>query len=765
MQAYMIPVMLLVAATALALTVYHMFLARRLRFTTAKMISLSQELRDEKERHNADAQILGEQRAWAQEVFESSPSMLFVFELDDDGMPQLFVDVNRQACELLKFSKERLLRMSLQDIEPAEIAAPETTFARLHSNENTVEEMSSLSATELLEKVRTLDLRRRMQSTLKDGYYTYASVFARRLGSTFPVSIEAHRIMREGRPAVMLSAIDISLQLQAERNRADSDRRARDYFSKSAIGVAIYDADRTLKNANAVCLRMFGVPDIRVFETVDLFEADFVPQKARESLRLGQTVRYEAEIDFEKARHEGWFVNTKKGKGHFEILMNNMGMDREFNPKGYYVQVMDLTELKNIERALADNERQLAQAQKMEAIGTLAGGIAHDFNNILTPILGYSEMALDDLESGTPTHNYLREIVNASLRAKELASQILTFSRQSEPEGRPLHLVPIVKEVAKLQKGALPHSIKVGVAISAQHDVVMGQASQIHQVLMNLCTNAAHAMRESGGELSIEVSNVMVGERRDGKQSTLSPGHHLLLAISDTGCGMDADTRDRIFEPFFTTKGKGEGTGMGLAVVHGIVKSLKGSITVESAPGKGTTFFIYIPVQALDSALEDQVSDSLPTGKESVLFVDDENEIVRMNWILLKSLGYRPVLSTSAEDALRMFEREPHAFDLLITDQMMPGLSGTDLAARIHEIRPEIPVILCTGFSEGITEENIAAYGIAELIHKPIGRRNLAQTIRRVLDEHEAARAAERKKAPLASVKMADSVPGPDAEV
>jgi signal transduction histidine kinase/FixJ family two-component response regulator len=737
MESFLISLSLFLAASSTALLAYHRIIARRFSQAASRLASLTSRFKEENAvRRKLEKQLASEMQ-WSSELFLKAPGILLVFSVAEDGLPQCFLAVNDAACETLNFTRRRLMRMSLMDIEPAEVSTPETTFARVSSKENSIAEYSELSAAELLEKVRTMDMRRHMRAAIDDGDVSYTAAYKRRGGATIPVKARARLIERNGINVILLSAVDISSQLKAERSRVESDRRAREYFSKSAIGVAVYNGNQALQNVNLILLRMLGIPDTRMFDRVDFFRGGFVPKRASEALALGQTVRYEATIDFKAVAKKGWFPTNKSDRGHFEILMNHLGTDKEFRPKGYYVQVIDLTELKNIEVQLEENERQMAQSQKMEAIGTLAGGIAHDFNNILTPILGYSELVLDSMEKEDLSFGFMKEIVNASLRAKELASQILTFSRQAEPEGRPVHLIPIIKEVSKLQQGALPASIKVALNIVADLDVITAQPSQIHQVLMNLCTNAGHAMRDQGGALTIDVSNTQM--RDTSAHSNRLPSRTAIrIKVSDTGSGIDSDTLDRIFEPFFTTKERGEGTGMGLAVVHGIIKGLKGSINVSSTPEQGTTFIVDIPLQTADVDEESvKIEGTLQTGTESVLFVDDEVGIVNMNKVLLRSLGYRPTLTAKSPEAFALFEKNPESFDIIITDQMMPNMNGLELTAKIKAIRPDVPVILCTGYTEGISDDEAREMGVSEVLHKPIGRRQMAQAIRRALGEAE----------------------------
>jgi PAS domain S-box-containing protein len=380
-------------------------------------------------------------------------------------------------------------------------------------------------------------------------------------------------------------------------------------------------------------------------------------------------------------------------------------------------------------------ERQLRQAQKMEAIGTLAGGIAHDFNNILAAIVGFTEIAMSKVPQESPVQHDLEQVLNAGSRATDLVRQILTFSRQTEQELRPVQITHTVKEALKLLRSSLPTTIDIRqeIALPPEGGVVLADPTQIHQVLMNLCTNAAHAMRARGGILSVGLSEVEADSSFVSSHPGLRVGPYVCLAVSDTGHGMDAAVMKRIFEPYFTTKGTGEGTGPGLAVVQGMVRGCGGAVTVYSEPGQGTTFRVYLPRIERETAPEPPRVEALPTGDERILFVDDEKAIVDLGGRMLKSLGYDVVAKTSSLEALGTFRAQPDAFDLVITDMTMPAPTGMDLAKELMAIRPDIPIILCTGFSDLINATQAKEAGIREFVMKPFAARNFANTIRNVL--------------------------------
>jgi len=393
----------------------------------------------------------------------------------------------------------------------------------------------------------------------------------------------------------------------------------------------------------------------------------------------------------------------------------------------------DIAERKQAEQEKKNLETRLAQAHKMEAIGTLAGGIAHDFNNILAAALGYTEMALGEATDGSMLQANLQEVLNAGNRAKDLVRQILAFSRQADQELAPVQVKHVVKEAVRLLRASLPSTIEIRQDIQSD-SAILADPTQIHQVVMNLCTNADHAMRDTGGTLEISLTDIAVDSTLEARKLDLIPGDFLCLKISDTGHGIPEDVKSRIFEPFFTTKRRDKGTGMGLSVVHGIIKSHGGAVTVQSQPGKGSTFEVFLP--KIDNRVTTEIDDTapLPIGAERILFVDDEKALVELGHNMLERLGYSVECRTSSIEALELFSARPHNFDLVMTDMTMPNLTGEKLALAMMKIRPDIPVILCTGFSEQITEEKARKMGIRKFILKPIVMKMLAQAVREVLD-------------------------------
>jgi len=424
--------------------------------------------------------------------------------------------------------------------------------------------------------------------------------------------------------------------------------------------------------------------------------------------------------------------------GSYRWFEDNAILIRDGNgePKEIAGIWLDITESKLAEEERLRLAEQLQQAQKMESIGTLAGGIAHDFNNILTAIIGYAELVKQRLTRDSEIWIYQQQVIRAGMRARDLVQQILAFSRQAPQEYKPLKIHVFVKEALKLLRSTIPTTIEITQSINPDCGTVMADPTQIHQIVMNLCTNAYQAMRETGGVLAIGLHEVEV---RDGDYLAglrLAPGRYVMLDVSDTGPGIRPEIKNRIFEPYFTTKDKGEGTGMGLAVVHGIVQSHHGHISVYSEPGKGTTFHVYLPCVAVEPNMaEIEVEGAVPRGHERILMVDDEEEIIAVSRQILEELGYTVTAVTDSIEAWHIFQRHPQGYDLVITDMTMPGMTGAELAMKILGLRSGMPIMLCTGFSEQISEEKAKSLGIKAYITKPVLRNDFAMVIRRTLDE------------------------------
>jgi PAS domain S-box-containing protein len=525
--------------------------------------------------------------------------------------------------------------------------------------------------------------------------------------------------------------VDISERKRAEEALRASEQRYRTLLENLPQKIFHKDRDSVYVSCNETYASDLRIKPEEIKGKTDY---DFFPQELAEKYRmddqrivtLGNTEEFE----------EKYFQN---GQEMWIQTVKTPVKDGDGSITGVLGMFWDITEKKKAEEENNRLQAQLQQAQKMEAIGTLAGGIAHDFNNILAAIMGYTELVMEDVPEGSTAKSNLKEIFKAGIRARDLVGQILAFSRQSEHEQKPLQPTSIIKEALKLLRASLPTTIEIRQNIGGQSNTILADPTQIHRVLMNLCTNAAHAIQEKGGlgVLGVTLDDVDVDADAAAQHPDLKPGPYARLTVSDTGCGMDHTVLERAFDPFFTTKTVGKGTGMGLSVVHGIVKEHGGAILADSKPGKATTFQVFLPKIETQEAQHEAIG-PLHTGNERILFVDDEKAVVAVGKKSLERLGYEVVAKTSSIEALEAFRAQPDKFDLVITDLTMPNMTGIELQKELVAIRQDIPVILCTGFGQTVSEENAKAMGIKQLIMKPFLKIEIAKTIRRVLDNPSA---------------------------
>ena len=511
---------------------------------------------------------------------------------------------------------------------------------------------------------------------------------------------------------------EISERKQAEKTLIESEEKYRQLFENESDAVMIFDAEtHRFEDANRAVLDLYGYSKK---EFLSLNVEDISAEKSKTKIALQKIKDNVPGSKLVPSR-----LHKKKDGTIFPVEIAT-GIYNSNGHKKMIGAVRDISERKRL-------ETRLQQANKLEAIGTLAGGIAHDFNNILAAVIGFTELALNNAEKETSLHANLQQVMTAGKRAKDLVQQILTFSRQSDHDLKPVQVKFITKEALKLLRASLPATVEIRQNIQS-NSVVMADPTQIHQVLMNLYTNAGHAMQENGGTLDVILTDVELDLDFTVKHPGLNPGPYLKLTVSDTGNGISPDERDRIFDPFFTTKKEGEGTGMGLSVVHGIVKDYGGTIMVYSEPQKGSIFNVFLPVIERAIEPETRIVKPVPSGTERILFIDDEQPLTDMGKQMLESLGYDVAARTSSLEALELFKNKPDSFDLVITDLTMPNMTGDELAQKLMAIRPDIPVILCTGFSARMDEKKARAMGIREFVYKPLLRRDMAEIIRKVLD-------------------------------
>jgi signal transduction histidine kinase/ActR/RegA family two-component response regulator len=513
---------------------------------------------------------------------------------------------------------------------------------------------------------------------------------------------------------------ELAKRVRAEKAQRSSEKRFRSLFESSTEGNAIhelvYDAlgspvDYKISDVNPAYTKHTGVQRQGV---VGQYASQFYGTGEAPFLK-----RYaDTAINGTPHQFETYFAPLKK---HFRITVFSPA------PGQFATEFEDITESKKM-------ESRLLQAHKMQAIGTLAGGVAHDFNNILAAIIGHTELCKMKVEPDSDLNRNLDRIFEASQRARDLVNQILTFSRQKDQEKKPIEIKYCVREAMKLLQATIPSNIDIQVNGKTASGIVIADQTQIHQIIMNLCTNAAHAMQEKGGVLEIALNKIEVDANSAGMVPQLEPGAYMALTVSDTGEGIAPETLQRIFEPYFTTKEQGEGTGLGLSMVHGIVENLGGVIKVYSEPGSGTTVNIYLPCADTRGGSITATEAAVPGGDERILLVDDEAMILEMTRELLTQMGYRVTARTSSVEAFNAFQADPDRFDLVVTDQTMPNLTGKALAAKILGLRAGFPIILCTGFSTSINAEKALALGIRAFIKKPILRNELAAAVRQALD-------------------------------
>ncbi len=542
--------------------------------------------------------------------------------------------------------------------------------------------------------------------------------------------------VREGEVVFNGIVQDITERKQAEEAIRKSEQEKSLILNNASEIIAFHNKDRRLIWANRAYLdgitRIIGLP-----VTID----DLKGKKCHEAWGLtGDCTNCPVLLAIETGKPQEGEL-TPENQEHWPATQGSWMVraapvrDSSGAVVGVIEIANDITERKQAEKERERLQTQLTQAQKMESIGTLAGGIAHDFNNALTPIMVQTELAKLTIPADNPVQEGLDEIIKAGHRAKDLVKQILTYSRQSQQQRVSIDLTPMIKESLKLLRSSIPTTIEIRQDIETDPCTVLADPTQMEQIVMNLCTNASQAMQEMGSVLEVSLKPVELDEDEAKSYPNIRAGSYVMLTVSDTGIGIEAELMEKIFDPFFTTKPVNEGTGMGLSVVHGIVLSHQGDITVRSEPGKGATFTVLLPRLEQETETESETIDgSLPTGNERVMFVDDEDPMVKAGEQMLKQLGYQVEVKTSAVEALAAFLEQPDRYDLVMTDMSMPNMTGDNLAKAMMNVRPDIPVIICTGFSHQIDEEKALAMGIRAFVMKPFAMKGIAETVRKVLD-------------------------------
>ncbi len=604
--------------------------------------------------------------------------------LDQEGY---ILYANSSACKFLGYSQEELLIMSVFDIDP------------------------------FMDRVRWPKV---WETLCSDGSAVFESRHLRKDGTIFPVEVTVTLIEFNDNRYSMAFFSDIT-----ERKRVfESSRITQFIFDKAPLGIFLIRDGGDITNVNDHACQYLGYTReelcrMNVFD----FDRGHSPQEIDQ---IWQRQKHNPDIDT--------FETVHRRKDGTDIPVEITGIRLMFDNIPYSVSfVKDISERKEAEKKRNKMEAQMNQAQKMESLGTLAGGIAHDFNNILGAILGYAELSQLDCPADSKLRNNVNQIIKAGHRAKELVQQILLFSRQDRSEKKLMDVSRVIEDALKLIKVSLPPNIEILANISGNLFPVFTNEIQIHQIVMNLCTNAYYAMKSAGGTLNVDLTSVTIQEPDVKSFPEMNPGQYIKLTVADKGCGIPKEMVERIFDPYFTTKPTGEGTGLGLSTIHGIIKDHGGNIKVYSEVGIGTTFNVFLPTADAAVGTTFAGTEQLPTGNGRILFVDDEKSLLEIGHDLLERLGYQVETRASSIDAFEAFRSDPNKYDLIISDMIMPEMTGDQMARQIRVIRSDIPIILCSGFSERINTHTIEALGISAVLMKPLIYADLAYTIHRVL--------------------------------
>lgn len=645
----------------------------------------------------SDLNILDDRQRF-RELAELLPQI--IYETDLQGMLSF---VNKQGLEAFEYTKEEIERgfSLLKIIAPEDLERAKDNISRTLSGQKT--ERSEYSV-------------------------------IRKSGSKFKIQGYSSVILKNNKPVGLRGiAIDISELKKTEELLKESEIRYRNLFEKSKDAILIIENEKFV-DCNQATVDMLGYA--KKEDILQSHPSELSPERQPDGRNSMEKADEMMRIAIEKGSNRfEW--DHKKANG--EIFPVEVLLTPIINDKGsriIHTVWRDITNRKIAAEEKAKLESQLRHSQKMETIGTLAGGIAHDFNNLLSPILGYADMVLEEIPKNDPLYKKIFAIFTAGKRAKELVQQILLFSRQLEQEHKPLELQLVIKETLKLLRPTLPSTIRIKYDIDPKCKKVNADISQLHQVIMNLCTNAFHAMEDTGGILTIGLKQIRPTTKQLKVHKQLKDIDYALLSVSDTGSGMNPKIMERIFEPFFTTKNIAKGTGLGLSVVHGIVFSHHGEIIVDSKEKKGTTFSVYLPIIDKKTIKEMEKEKEIKTmGHENLLLVDDEDMIVEMFELMLAREGYNVTSCTSSSQALKIFRESPKKFDLVISDFTMPEMTGLELAEKILSLRPNIPFILNSGYAEDLTPDIQKKFNIKKVLTKPVLSNELTSSIRKILDE------------------------------
>lgn len=659
----------------------------------------NQRLRQEIQEHEKAEEALRASERRYRTLFDSADDAIFILE---NGK---IVDCNEATLRLFGGSREDILGKSPEDLSPPRQPGGEDT------------------------QKRAMETYRLVYNGENPERFEWVHC---KLDSTpFFAEVGLNRLDLGGGKHLQAIVRDITEKKEAERALSESEFRFRTFYNSNPEGVVLLDFEGHILDVNKALVAMSGYA---ASEIVNRHFTEFVPETYHPA--TGRAIRLIEQGITQKDPSE--IALIRKDGLPFPVSIKGWRItDEESRPVALGVFVRDLTKEKHLVEEKAALEKQLLQSQKVEAIGTLAGGIAHDFNNILGGIIGYAELALLDepSDAGARTREYLGRVLDAGRRAKDLVQQILRFSRPNEAAMTTITVTPLIKESVKLLRSILPKTIQIEQRLDVEIDTISGDPTQIHQVIMNLCTNAYHAMRVDGGVLTLSLKNVSLPAPREGMSMKVPPGEYLQLGIADTGCGIAPQLAGKVFDPYFTTKEGSEGSGLGLSVTLGIVKGHNGLIEMESALGKGTRFDIYFPVARSKPREEKSPAAALPVGhQETVLVVDDELFFLDVVRETLEHLGYRVRAYSSSLKALEVFKEDPKGFDLMVTDQTMPEMTGVQLIAEIRKIHRTMPVLLCTGYSETVTEQTAGYYGITRFLMKPVSAKDLAWSVHEALN-------------------------------